>query len=259
MSDIVSELIDYFKDYGRKGICVAFSGGLCSAVILRTAAMAKMNVHAVTFKTALHSAVEMRDAKKLSKAVGVPHKVFELSEAENRLILKNHRDSLYKSRYSMYAKMKLYANQNGLGLLTDGTNVDDLMDGCAWLKVLTEMNIRTPLADLCIDDELAIEIAEELKIPMTGRSSASYLTERIGKGTEITPALTKKIQRGENFLQDLGFEPVIMKIRDNIVIIEIQSNQFQQLAVCSQKIVKKIKGLGFDYVTLDVEGIKKEA
>ena len=56
--EIRTRLVNYMKELGDKDLCVAFSGGVDSSVILRAACEAAAangkKVYAVTFETKLH-------------------------------------------------------------------------------------------------------------------------------------------------------------------------------------------------------------
>ena len=56
--EIRTRLVNYMKELGEKDLCVAFSGGVDSSVILRAACEAAAangkSVYAVTFETKLH-------------------------------------------------------------------------------------------------------------------------------------------------------------------------------------------------------------
>lgn len=56
--EIRTRLVNYMKELGDKDLCVAFSGGVDSSVILRAACEAAAangkSVYAVTFETKLH-------------------------------------------------------------------------------------------------------------------------------------------------------------------------------------------------------------
>ena len=64
--EIRTRLVNYMKELGDKDLCVAFSGGVDSSVILRAACEAAAangtKVYAVTFETKLHPKADLPQA-----------------------------------------------------------------------------------------------------------------------------------------------------------------------------------------------------
>ena len=69
--EIRTRLVNYMKELGDKDLCVAFSGGVDSSVILRAACEAAAangkKVYAVTFETKLHPKADLPQAQKVPK------------------------------------------------------------------------------------------------------------------------------------------------------------------------------------------------
>lgn len=252
MNPTISDLKDYFEDYGRNGVCVAFSGGIDSCIVLKTAHMYCSKVHAITFHSQFHSLEEIKEAKRFAKQLGVNHKILQINELEDEKIKNNLPNRCYHCKHMMYYNANEYAKKNSLKLIVDGTNIDDLMDHRPELKALNELNIRSPLADLCIDSETILELAKELKIP-TKNIDDPCMATRLPFNTTIDPNLLKKISKGEKQLKTMGFEDAKIKIHNDIARIEIPRKVLPLFIKKSNQVVKKIKLLGFDYVTIDLE------
>ena len=69
--EIRTSLVNYMKELGDKDLCVAFSGGVDSSVILRAACEAAAangkSVYAVTFETKLHPRADRLRPRELPK------------------------------------------------------------------------------------------------------------------------------------------------------------------------------------------------
>ena len=69
--EIRTRLVNYMKELGDKDLCVAFSGGVDSSVILRAACEAAAAtgkiVYAVTIKKKLHPKADQTQAQILAK------------------------------------------------------------------------------------------------------------------------------------------------------------------------------------------------
>ena len=91
--EIRTRLVNYMKELGDKDLCVAFSGGVDSSVILRAACEAAAangkKVYAVTFETKLHPKADLPQAQKVAKEAGAIHHVIYVNELDNEEMLNN--------------------------------------------------------------------------------------------------------------------------------------------------------------------------
>lgn len=68
----------------------------------------------------------------------------------------------------------------------------------------------------------------------------------------------RTIEESEIYLIDLGFKQFRVKLRDNIARVEVDKKEIEKFFVGNtmEKVDKKLKELGFNYVTLDMSGYK---
>lgn len=244
----------------ENGLCVAFSGGVDSSLILKVACIeAKKQgkeVFAVTFETKLHPCTDIEIAEKVAKDIGAKHYVIQINELENREILKNPVDRCYICKKYLFEKLVIFAKEKGLENIIEGTNFEDLSEYRPGIKALKEIGIISPLADLKISKSRVRQYAEELGISVSNRPSAPCLATRLPYGTTIDLELLGKIDLGENYLKTLGFDVNRIRIHGDIARIEIKKSDFAKFLEKNDEIVNKLKTLGFVYITLDVEGFR---
>ena len=80
------QLYEIMKEYAKKDLCIAFSGGADSSLLLKLAvkcAAPGVRVHAVTFETVLHPSCDLDIAKQVAKETGAIHKIIFLDEFED--------------------------------------------------------------------------------------------------------------------------------------------------------------------------------
>jgi uncharacterized protein len=67
------------------------------------------------------------------------------------------------------------------------------------------------------------------------------------------------VDAAENFLSDLGFHNIRARHEKNTLRIEISSDQIKLFAddLLRNRIVEKMKSLGYNYVSLDLEGYRQ--
>lgn len=242
------------------GICIAFSGGVDSSLILKVACeIAKKhnkNVYAVTFDTKLHSKSDIAISKKVAKDMGAIHKIIQVDEFENEEFVNNPVDRCYQCKKFLFTKLLEFAKNNNLKYVADGTNADDLNEYRPGLKALKELGVISPLAKCEITKKEVREMAKELNISVATRPSTPCLATRLPYNTKITPELLEKIEKGEEFIKKLGFDVIRVRVHDNIARIEIDEEKFLSFLQKKDLIINYLKELGFVYITLDLEGFR---
>lgn len=243
-----------------QGVCVAFSGGADSSLILKLATEEARRVgrtiHAVTFATTLHPSTDLPIARRVAEEMGAHHVILELDEFTDEGILQNPVDRCYRCKKMLFQRLQEYAADQGLKVILDGTNQDDLSVYRPGLKALAELGIRSPLAEAGLTKADVRALARELGISVSDRPSAPCLATRLPYGTRIRRELLDRIEAGEAYLVSQGFAVVRLRSHGDILRIEIPREDFQRFLDLSPLIIAKMHELRFLYVTLDLEGFR---
>ncbi|MBR3922501.1 MAG: TIGR00268 family protein, partial [Kiritimatiellae bacterium] len=72
----------------------------------------------------------------------------------------------------------------------------------------------------------------------------------------ITPERLGMVERAEDYLRDAGFRQVRVRIHGDIARIEVEPDSLASALENREKIVSALKGLGFVYVALDLQGYR---
>lgn len=244
----------------KDGLCVAFSGGVDSSVILKIACMEakKQNkeIYAVTFETKLHPCADIEIARQIANDVGALHKIISVNELESKELLHNPVDRCYICKRYLFSKLVEFAEQNGIKNIIDGTNFEDLSEYRPGIKALKELKIISPLAELEISKADVRKYAEKLGLSVAKRPSAPCLATRLPYNTKIDFALLEKIDLGEKYLSSLGFLVNRIRVHNDIARIEIKNEDFASFINQKDQIIAKLKEIGFIYITLDIEGFR---
>ena len=84
------------------------------------------------------------------------------------------------------------------------------------------------------------------------------MASRLPYGDRITPEGLRQIEKAEQFLIGLGFRQVRVRHHGKTARIEVSREEIGSLIETHTRtrVVKKLKGIGFTYVTLDLQGFR---
>ena len=119
-------LKQFMAEKAKAPVCVAFSGGVDSSLILKlacdTAKKTGMPVYAVTFHTMLHPACDLEIAERVAKELGAIHKIIQVKEMELEAIRTNPVNRCYICKHHLFATLLDFAKGEGIPCVMDGTN-----------------------------------------------------------------------------------------------------------------------------------------
>lgn len=64
------------------------------------------------------------------------------------------------------------------------------------------------------------------------------------------------MEKGENFLKNLGLYNVRLRIHGDIARIETDKEDIEKIVKYREKIISYLKKLGYRYITIDLEGFR---
>lgn len=255
-------LYDFMNTCIEEDICIAFSGGVDSSVLLQLARNCaekkkrQSSIYAVTFHTLLHPSCDLEIAQKVAKEAGAIHKVLFVNELEQAEIRFNPKDRCYLCKKALFGKLKAYAEEKRVSCILEGTNEDDLHVYRPGLKAVKEMGVLSPLAMHGFTKEEVRRLAEELGVSVAKRPSTPCLATRLPYGAEIRPEILEKIAKAEEYLKKEGFPVVRLRLHGEIARVEIPKEHFGRFLKMQETLVPKLKAMGFRYLTLDMGGFR---
>ena len=66
----------------------------------------------------------------------------------------------------------------------------------------------------------------------------------------------KRVEKGEKFLKNLGFVNVRLRDYGKLARIEVEKEKIKRLFENRRRVIKKLKSLGYTYITVDLEGFR---
>lgn len=243
------------------GSClVAFSGGVDSSFLLKMASevLGKKKVLAASAKAEIFPQEELGLAKEMAKELGVKHLIIECEPLKIPQFKMNPIDRCYHCKAKLFKKLKDVAKERGLNFVVDGSNYDDIGDYRPGMKALKELGIRSPLKEAMITKEEIRSFSKKMGLKTWNLPSFACLASRFPYGKEISKEKLTMVDEAEKFLRGLNFRQARVRHHDQIARIELEKDDIKTFISkgLMDKVVKKIKELGFVYVTLDLEGYR---
>lgn len=247
-------------EYTQKDVCVAFSGGVDSSLLLvmvcEAAGENDTKVYAITADTALHPKADLEIARKVLARTSAVHEVLRIDELTVPEIKFNPINRCYLCKKELYTRMLEFAEKMDCAYLLEGSNGDDLHVYRPGLLAVRELGVKSPLAEYGITKEEVREMAKEYGIPVAARPSAPCLATRLPYGTEIDMELLKRIDLAETAIKEMGYRNVRVRVHGEIVRLEMDLTSFEMVLEQREQILAVLKNQGFRYVTLDLEGFR---
>lgn len=239
---------------------VAFSGGVDSAVVAKSARLALGDkALAVTGTSAALASGELEAAKSLAEQIGIRHVILATEEFTSPSYLANSFDRCFHCKTELYSKIGDFAERLGVCVVLNGANADDLADYRPGMRAADEHAVRSPLAECGLSKADVRALAAEWELPVADKPATPCLSSRVAYGLQVTPERLARIDQGEQFLRSLGFSELRVRYHpDDLARIEVPLNRLEDICEpsISGKIVTKFMGLGFKFVTLDLAGFR---
>jgi len=242
-----------------KSVLVAFSGGVDSTY-LAWAARETLgeNAVAVTAVSPLIPTDEAEDARRLAGVIGISHFEVDAVDIDDETFRTNPPTRCYHCKKALFTVLLELARQHGLTYVATGDNVDDLGDWRPGQQAAEEMGIRQPLQEVGLSKKEIRTLSKQINLSTADKPAMACLATRIPYGVEVTRELLTRIEDGEKFLKELGIQQVRLRHHGKICRIEVAAAEMGLFfdRTIRNKVVDYLKNIGYQYVTLDMEGYR---
>jgi len=246
--------------HGFESCAVAFSAGVDSTVVAKAAQLALGDrAVAVTGVSPSLAERELDEARRLAELIGIRHELISTEEFSNQDYVRNAPDRCYHCKSELFTQMQSIAPRLNVEVILSGANVDDADDYRPGARAATEHRVRSPLAECGINKDEIRQLAVYWDLPIWDKPAMPCLSSRVAYGEEVTPERLEMVDRGEQLLRDQGFPTVRVRYhRGDVARVEVPAGDIAKLCEDDfrQSLVEHLKGLGFRFVTLDLEGFR---
>ncbi|MDP2905647.1 MAG: ATP-dependent sacrificial sulfur transferase LarE [Candidatus Omnitrophota bacterium] len=252
----LSALKKIIADMGS--VLVAFSGGVDSSFLLKavSSVLPKDKVLAVTAVSATYTAEELSGARSMARQLGVKHKVISTAELGNKDFVSNPLNRCYFCKKELFSKLKKLAVRNGLGYVVDAGNFSDKSDFRPGSRAAKELSIRSPLEEAGLTKDEIRAASRSLGLATWNKPALACLASRIPYGMRISVAALRRIERAETYLRAKGFGQVRVRHYGRMCRIEVLAKDLPVLIKKRRLIVPRLKKMGYDHITMDLEGYR---
>ena len=236
---------------------VAFSGGVDSsllAVLARSVLGEKSRCVLLDSPVVPREAIE--EARLIAQKYHLDLEILPVKVMDDARFTKNPAERCYWCKKNSAAVLKGRAWELGLACVADGINVSDTGEHRPGLVASTEEGILHPFLDAGLTKNDIREIARNEGLVFWDKPSAACLSSRFPYGDTITGEKLHMIEEAEAFLHRNGVRQVRIRIHGNIARIEVPKAEMNAVLAMQAEVTKALRGLGFSYVTLDLEGYR---
>lgn len=270
-----AKLFDWFD---RRDVAVAFSGGVDSATLAKALVLAtnrnpylkptcadrpphKKSAPTGFFAVSATTTEQEKDeARTLADEIGIELQTLESQELSDANFVANTSRRCYWCKKIRFAELRRAAektlNRADVRLI-DGTNADDANDFRPGTEAARELGVLSPFAELGITKNEIRELAAAWGLSVAQKPSNPCLATRVAYGLPLEPETLRKIERSELAVKRCGATTCRVRVdAPNAARIEVPQDEIERFADAETRrfLVVELRRIGFDFVSLDLEG-----
>ena len=210
LDDKRARLCEIIRGYGAAA--VAFSGGVDSSLLCAVAReVLGDGALAVTVVSPFLPRSELADARKVAALVGIKHILVESSDIEED-VAANPADRCYHCKKREFGEIAAAARESGIGIVLDGTNVDDEGDYRPGMTIVVPVVRGGKAIGLLNGQRSGDALVDLVKDAKIGASGYVFLVS--GDGTVIAHPQRERVVKKENYLVASERDPSLKALAD---------------------------------------------
>jgi pyridinium-3,5-biscarboxylic acid mononucleotide sulfurtransferase len=240
-------------------LLVAYSGGVDSAYLAWEAhRVLGDEMLAVIADSPSLARVHLQDATAFAEEHGIPLQVIATSEMDNPEYVRNDGQRCFHCKDELFTEMERFRDQRGYKAIAYGVNVDDQGDYRPGQKAAREHKVAAPLLEAELTKAEIRQLSQVAGLRVWDKPASACLSSRLEYGRPVTREALTQVEGGEEALRQLGFRQFRVRHHGQIVRIEIAAEELARAMTpeMTGEFVRIFKALGFEYVTLDLQGFR---
>lgn len=233
-------------------VVVAFSGGADSAFLAWVAAdELGERASAVTAISPSLAPEEEADCQALAGEWGLRWSPVFTDELADEAYTVNDGERCYHCKTAL---MDALGDVEGTVVL--GVNLDDLGDHRPGQRAAAERGAVFPLVDAGFTKADVRAASRQFGLRTWDKPAAACLASRVPYGTPVTLGVLAEVAAAESGLRALGFRQLRVRHYGELARLEIPVAELETVLRRREEIVEAVRGAGYRYVTLDLEGFR---
>ena len=242
-----------------QSVLVAFSGGVDSAYLAVVAReVLGDRALAVTADSPSYPDSHRQLALGVARDFSLAHEIIHTAELDRPEYRANPANRCYYCKDELYGRLAGVARDRGFAVIIDGNNADDRGDYRPGRQAAKEHGVRSPLDEANLTKDDIRELSRLAGLKTWDEPASACLSSRIPYGTEVTDAALRQIEAAEKVLHDLGFRICRVRHHDTVARLEIARSEMARALdpEINARLVAEIKALGYQFVSLDLQGYR---
>jgi pyridinium-3,5-biscarboxylic acid mononucleotide sulfurtransferase len=199
---------------------------------------------------------DLRQAMQMAESLGLNYRVTKFSMLNDPEVLKNSPQRCYFCRKGSAKVLKSMALDETIECIADGLNLTDFEDYRPGVRAYDEAGVWHPFVETGISKKDIREISKELGLSFWNKPTSSCLATRIQYNDLLSDEKLRMVENSEDYLIGLGFSEVRIRAHGKLSRIELSHRDLASALRHKEEICMALKNLGFQYITLDLEGFR---
>lgn len=238
---------------------IAYSGGVDSAFLAYMARrILGTNTLAVIADSPSLARTQLADAVAFAREQGFPLEIISTRELDRPDYVRNDGSRCYHCKDELFDTMERLRQSRGFDTIAYGVNLDDQGDFRPGQLAARDHGVAAPLLDAGLTKSDIRELARAAGLRVWDKPASACLSSRIEYGRPVTPEALRTVEQGEDALRALGFRQFRVRHHGEIVRLEIASEEMPSALnpKMTAEFARIFRALGFQFVTLDLEGFR---
>ncbi|HEY6530835.1 MAG TPA: ATP-dependent sacrificial sulfur transferase LarE [Acidimicrobiales bacterium] len=238
-------------------VVVAFSGGADSALLAYVAhtTLGADRCVAVTAVSPSLAGAERADCAALAAEWGLQWQEVVTTEMETAAYRINDGDRCFHCKSALMDVVGPLAETTGSTVVL-GVNLDDLGDHRPGQEAAASAGAVFPLVRAGFTKAMVREASQALGLRTWDKPAAACLASRVPYGTSVTVAVLSRVERAEAAVRQLGFRELRVRHYGDTARLEVPLDDLASVLARREEVVAAVRGAGYRYVTLDLEGLR---